>query len=223
MAREIEEALRVFELSLPVMPAEIKRRYRALAMAHHPDRNTSNPGAGEKMKAVNKAFEVLTGVESEHAQFRGLRCYLFRSHCSRSCRRVRGVPNRDDRDRGYTSGLGLRRELRRRRLRFRGDILRQVILLSREGQPLVVYDIGTCPTEIVDLGRYAYFLTNTRLYIVEDRRSSRALLNVFQQGRLLVPDQVSGYSPTRSSNGSRFRGRKWANCRPVIPSDWFTR
>ena len=69
VGREIEEALRVFELSLPVMPAEIKRRYRVLAMAHHPDRNASNPGAGEKMKAVNKAFEVLTGVDPNTLEF----------------------------------------------------------------------------------------------------------------------------------------------------------
>jgi hypothetical protein len=39
----------------------------------------------------------------------------------------------------------------------------KVILLSREGRPLVVYDIGNCPTEIVDIGRYTYFLTPTRL------------------------------------------------------------
>ena len=36
----------------------------------------------------------------------------------------------------------------------------KVILLSREGQPLIVYDIGTCPTEIVD-GRSIHVLSDT--------------------------------------------------------------
>ena len=61
--REVEEALRLLGLSLPVDPAEIKRKYRELAMAHHPDRNAGNPGSEEKMKALNSAFEVLTGVD----------------------------------------------------------------------------------------------------------------------------------------------------------------
>ena len=50
----------------------------------------------------------------------------------------------------------------------------------------MVYDIGTCPEEIVDVGRYTYFLTATRLYIIEDRTTLAAFLDVFQQGRLLV-------------------------------------
>src|SRR5690606_1535922 len=62
----------------------------------------------------------------------------------------------------------------------------KVILVSREGRPAVVYDIGTCPTEIVDVGRYTYFLTPTQLYVVEDRTKLAAFLDVFQQGRLLV-------------------------------------
>lgn len=62
----------------------------------------------------------------------------------------------------------------------------KVILVSREGRPLVVYDIGTCPSEIIDVGRYTYFLTPTRLYVVEDTIKLAAFLDVFQQGRLLV-------------------------------------
>lgn len=50
----------------------------------------------------------------------------------------------------------------------------------------MVYDIGTCPSEIVDVGRYTYFLTPTRLYVVEDKAKLAAFLDVFQQGRLLV-------------------------------------
>ncbi len=68
----------------------------------------------------------------------------------------------------------------------------KVILVSREGQPLVVYDIGTCPSEIVDIGQHTYFLTPTRLYVVEDRTKLAAFLDIFQQGRLLVSQSGFG-------------------------------
>ena len=65
-------------------------------------------------------------------------------------------------------------------------------------QPLVVYDLGTCPTEIVGVGRYTYFLTPTRLYVVEDRIKLAAFLDVFQKGRLLVSQ--SGFGLLASKN-----------------------
>ena len=68
----------------------------------------------------------------------------------------------------------------------------KVILLSGDGQPMVVYDIGICPTEIVDTGKYAYFLTPTRLYVVEDQRKLAGFLDVFQQGRLMVTQSGFG-------------------------------
>lgn len=63
VGQEVEEALRLFGLSLPFNPADIKRKYRKLALAHHPDRNAGDPAATEKMKSLNSAFEVLTGVD----------------------------------------------------------------------------------------------------------------------------------------------------------------
>ena len=49
-----------------------------------------------------------------------------------------------------------------------------------------MYDIGTCPSEIIDVGQYTYFLTSTRLYVVENKTKLVALLDVFRQGRLFV-------------------------------------
>src|SRR5690554_1895547 len=63
VAQDVEEALNLFELSLPVDPTDIKRKYRKLAQAHHPDRNAGDPSATEKMTALNAAFEILTGVD----------------------------------------------------------------------------------------------------------------------------------------------------------------
>ncbi len=39
---------------------EIKEAYRQMAFKYHPDRNTENPDAAEKMKAMNEAYAVLS-------------------------------------------------------------------------------------------------------------------------------------------------------------------
>ena len=80
--------------------------------------------------------------------------------------------------------------------------------LTLEGQPLVVYDIGTCPTEIVDIGRYTYFLTPTRLYVIEDRTKVAAFLDIFQQGRLLVSQLGFGLLTSRKFQWFTVSGTK---------------
>lgn len=187
VGREVEEALRLLGLPLPVSPADIKRKYRALALVHHPDRNADNPVAGEKMKALNSAFEVLTGVDPNTLGFEESDVTYF----------ARTSPDR------VIEAQGLRLEITMtvgtpqdwvyaasfaaaNGCAYVATYSGKVIFLSPRGQPVVVYDIGTCPTEIVDIGRYTYFLTPTRLYVVEDRRKLAAFLDVFQQGRLLV-------------------------------------
>ena len=54
------------------------------------------------------------------------------------------------------------------------------------GVPVRVYDVGTVPSEIVDTGHYLYFLTPTRLYVLEGPYRLVAFVDVFRQGRLLV-------------------------------------
>jgi len=43
-------------------PQQIKAAYRNLAFQYHPDRNKADPGASEKMKAVNEAYAVLSNA-----------------------------------------------------------------------------------------------------------------------------------------------------------------
>jgi len=187
VGREVDDALRLFGLSLPVSPVDIKRKYRALALAHHPDRNAGDPTATEKMTALNSAFEVLTGVDPNTLGFEESDVTYF----------TRTAPDH------VIEGEGFRLEITmtggtpqdwvyaasfasRDGAAYLATYSGKVILVSREGRPIVVYDIGTCPSEIVDVGRYTYFLTPTRLYVVEDRTKLAAFLDVFQQGRLLV-------------------------------------
>ncbi|HTP51623.1 MAG TPA: J domain-containing protein [Anaeromyxobacteraceae bacterium] len=187
VGREIEEALNLFGLAFPVSPSDIKRRYRTLALERHPDRNPNDPSAAEKMKALNGASEVLTGVDPNTLGFEESDVTYF----------ARTKPDH------VVEVAGIRLEMSMTGIApqdwvygasfaaaeggaYVATYSGKVILLSREGRPLVVYDIGTCPSEIVDVGRYTYFLTPTRLYVVEDKAKLAAFLDVFQQGRLLV-------------------------------------
>ena len=193
VGREVEEALRLFGLSLPVSPAEIKQRYRVLAMAHHPDRNASNPGAEENMKALNRAFVVLTGVDPNTLGFEESDVTYFARTAPDHVVELEGfrleitMTGGTPQDWVYAASFAAVDGCT-----YVATYSGKVILLSREGQPLIVYDIGTCPTEIVDVGRYTYFLTPTRLYVVEDRAKIAAFLDVFLQGRLLVSQSGFG-------------------------------
>ena len=192
VAREVEEALELFGLSLPVNPTDIKQRYRALAMTHHPDRNAGNPAAEEMMKALNKAFEILTGVDPNTLSFEESDVTYF----------ARTAPDYVIEGEGFrlevTTSMGVPQDWIYAASFAAGDgcaylatYSGKIILLSREGYPLIAYDIGTCPTDIVAVGRYTYFLTYTRLYVVEDRTRLAAYLDVLH-GQLIVSQSGFG-------------------------------
>jgi len=55
-----EDYYRVLGVARNATPEEIKKQYRKLAMAHHPDRNKGNPSAEERFKRINEAYAVLS-------------------------------------------------------------------------------------------------------------------------------------------------------------------
>jgi hypothetical protein len=191
--REVEEALRLLDLALPASPADIKRKYRSLALAHHPDRNHGSPGAAERMKALNSAFEVLTGVDPNTLEFEESDTTYFARTRPDQVVEVAGIrievtmPGGAPQDWVYAASFAAVDGAA-----YVATYSGKVILLSREGRALVVYDIGSCPSEIVDTGRYTYFLTPTRLYVIEDKFKLAAFLDVFQQGRLIVSQSGFG-------------------------------
>jgi hypothetical protein len=60
---EIQRALTLMNLSLPLRPDQVKRRYRELAMQWDPDHNDGQLQAHEHMTALNSAAELLSGVD----------------------------------------------------------------------------------------------------------------------------------------------------------------
>ena len=60
---EIRAALELMHLEWPIEERDITRRYRALALEWHPDRNPEDPKAVERMKRLNAAAEALSGTD----------------------------------------------------------------------------------------------------------------------------------------------------------------
>jgi len=186
-SQEVEEALRLFDLSLPISPKEIKRKYRALALKHHPDRNAGDASATEKMKALNKAFEVLTGVDPNTLGFEESDVTFFARTSPDFVIEAEGarieitLAGGTPQDWVYAASFAAAG-----RGAYLATYSGKIILVSQDGVPEIVYDLGTCPSKIVAVGRYTYFLTPTRLYILEDKVKLAAFLDVFQLGRLLV-------------------------------------
>lgn len=188
-SHEVEEALRLFGLSLPVNPADIKHKYRLLAFAHHPDRNPGDSAATERMKSVNKAFELLTGVDPTTLEFgESDKTYFARTEPDQvievaGMRLEITVTGDTPQDWVYAASFaaadgGV----------YIATYSGKVIHLSRAGSTLAVYDVGSCPSAIANSGRYTYFLTSTRLYVIEDRDKLAAFLDVFRRGRLIVSE-----------------------------------
>jgi len=50
----------VLEIDGQATDRQIKEAYRRLAFQYHPDRNSGDPGAVERMKGINEAYAVLS-------------------------------------------------------------------------------------------------------------------------------------------------------------------
>ena len=56
---------KILGLTSDATERKVQKAYRRLAMQYHPDRNPDNPGAGEKFKQVQWAYETLTGTKKK--------------------------------------------------------------------------------------------------------------------------------------------------------------
>ena len=57
--KKCKDYYEILEVSKDATDAELKKKYRKLALALHPDKNKA-PGAAEAFKAVGNAFAVLS-------------------------------------------------------------------------------------------------------------------------------------------------------------------
>ena len=173
---EVQRALTTFGLSLPVTPEAVKWRYRELAKEYHPDLNPGNPQSEERMKEINLAAEVLTGIDQiAIPSYMGAR--YAREMGSSTAMEVSEINAVDwiyaasfaaKGDSVYVAGYSGR-----------------VVLVDHNGQGVRAYDIGSVPRRIIDTGNYLYLLTDTRLYVLHND-SLHTLIDVFDGGDLII-------------------------------------
>ena len=184
---EIASALALMKLSLPLTPEQVTRRYRELALRWHPDHNHGDPQAQEKMKALNGAVELLTGIDWRILSGGGAATFVRDE-------------DRHEFDLGgskFTVMFSIGGELlacdwiyaadfaAHSNAVYLGGYSGRVVMTDPDGEGLRVYDIGSPPKRIMDTGDYLYLLTDTRLYILRND-SLHGLIDTLDSGELLL-------------------------------------
>ncbi|MFT7445825.1 MAG: hypothetical protein ACI9LZ_000733 [Glaciecola sp.] len=155
-AVEIESALKELELALPVTPDDIRQKYRDMVRQLHPD---LNPGNEERMKAVNAAYEMLTGASHDDLNGRGSAEDLLKFSATVTFT-TGGGPDRLQA--AIFSGSGDTVLL--------GTSQGRVLRIDGSGKPIALYDVGAAPVRILETDRYLYIQTFARLYVLEGDR-----------------------------------------------------
>jgi hypothetical protein len=185
---EVSQAMLVMNLSLPITPQDVKRSYRELAKKCHPDLNPNEPAAEERMKRLNCAAEVLTGLNLDSlpdyagASFARV---LHRTQVTaeKVALTITVSQNADESfaaDWVYAASFAGRSNAV-----YIAGYSGRVVQVDDRGYALRVYDIGSVPRQIIDTGDYLYILTDTRLYILRDDALC-ALIDTLDRGALLT-------------------------------------
>ena len=187
-SEDVRNALNVVGLSMPFEPSDLTRRYRELAKQYHPDLNHDDPLSEEKMRALNQAVQVLTGVGASRLPAHTESSFV--KEMSRSEFEVSGFKFEISASIGgdeataadwiYATSFASKSDSV-----YLAGYSGRVILVDQAGRGVRAYDIGTVPRQIADVGDYLYILTDTRLYVLRDK-SLHALVDTFDGGDLIV-------------------------------------
>lgn len=193
---EVAEALTLMELGLPLTPDEITRQYRVLAMRWHPDRNPGDPNATARFQQLRAAMELLTGANLAGLSGRELEQVTYEKIISTSRMSVpdgrggevaigftfsMGASEKSASDWIYAANIGKDGRA------FLAGYSGKVLVVSPQGIPERVYDIGAVPRHIADTGEHLYILTDTRLYVLAGDRLE-ALVDVYGASDVVVGD-----------------------------------
>lgn len=216
---EVEAALRLMELELPVTPDDITKQYRVLAMRRHPDRNPGDPKATARFQELGAAMELLTGSDLSALSGQEVERVTYEQVLSTS--RVSMPDGRGGAvDMEFTISMGVSESfasdwiyaanLGKDGRAFLAAYSGKVVMVSPRGIPERVYDIGSVPRHIADAGEHLYILTDTRLYVLAGDRLE-ALVDVHGASdvvvgdrgfALLEPKAVTWYTPEGRRVGS---------------------
>lgn len=185
---DVDRALNLLGLSLPITPENLKRRYRELAKRWHPDLNPDDPGANEKMKELTVAAGILTGIEaSALPHYTGA---TFIREMGAWILDVDGVgitmsvsmevDEFHATDWIYAAGFAAASGAV-----YLAGYSGRIVLIDEKGGGVRGYDVGSVPHKIVDTGDYLYLLTNTRLYVLHDDEL-HAVVDTIDRGDLFI-------------------------------------
>ncbi len=185
---DVEQALATLGLSRPVTPEDVRRRYRELAKRHHPDLHPGDSQSEGRMKLINLASEVLTGIDVG-----ALPAYM-------ETRYVRDMEQSEVRIGDFKFSITTAMETSEihaadwiyassfaanSNSAYLAGYSGRVVLVDHNGHGVRAYDIGSVPRRIVDTGEFLYLLTDTRLYVLHNE-SLHALVDTFDGGDLVI-------------------------------------
>jgi hypothetical protein len=177
---EVDQALDLLELKLPVSVDDIRGRYRQLAKRWHPDANRGSVEAGERFKEISAAAELLSGLDLQSLAPDVDRVVYERSLGGGSgIEAFLQVSEKGASDWIYAASFATDGGV------FLAGYSGRVVRTDSSGRPWRAYDIGAVPRRIADTGDFLYLLTDTRLYILQDRSLVR-LIDVFDEGMLVL-------------------------------------
>ncbi len=166
---DLDAALTLMTLSLPVTSVEIRARYRQLAKQWHPDLNPLDPSAPQRMQALNDACELLTGVDAASlAQEAGVRYFreIDRQEIQVGASTVTVTMGFEGGERSAADWIYAAGFAAASNGVYLAGYSGRIAMLDAEGHLVRVYDIGAVPRRIAELDGYLYLLTDTRLYVV---------------------------------------------------------
>jgi len=215
---EVDAALRLMELALPITPDDVTKQYRTLAMRWHPDRNPGDPSATRRFQELGAAMELLTGVNLDGLTGREVERVTYEQVLSTTrvsvpdgaggsvnmaLRISMAVSESFASDWIYAANLGKDGRA------FLAGYSGKVVVVSPRGLPERVYDIGAVPRHIVDAGEHFFIVTDTRLYVLAGDRLD-ALVDVYGASdvvaadngfALLEPKAVTWFTPAGARVG----------------------
>ena len=194
---EINTALRLMELTLPVSPEAITRQYRGLAMRWHPDRNLQDPEATRRFQELGTAMELLTGADLSRLSGPEIERVTYQQllhHRPMTLDDGRIATFSVTLQVGGTFGVDwiyAANFARTKHSTFLAGYSGKIVEVDAVGIPVRAYDIGAVPRHVAETPSHRYILTDTRLYVLcQDQLE--ALVDVFEQGMLIVGDTGFG-------------------------------
>lgn len=222
---EVKAAMQMMGLQLPLSPDDITRQYRTLAMRWHPDRNPRDVDATARFQELGAAMELLTGADLSQLSEREVERVTYEQVLSTS--RVTTPNGRGgDMSISFTVSMGVSEKFAsdwvyaanfgRDGRAFLAAYSGKVVVVSPQGIPERVYDVGAVPRHIADDGEHLYILTDTRLYVLAGDRL-QALVDVYGAGEIIVADRGFGILEPKAVTWFSPEGRPMGTVRSRDP------